>query len=177
MGDAAPYQNVLLLTLGTGIGGGIILNNQLFRGSTGTGGELGHLSIHADGKWCPCGNRGCFERYCSATALREAGGVTAREVFARADEDFFKGIITHFLRDFQVALTSLANAYDPDIILLGGAVTQGLVPYLPSLEAWIKKHAFPAVAAHMRLGIAKHGNLSGSLGAALIALLDQSTTA
>ena len=176
MGNACEKNNVVLLTLGTGIGGGLILNNQLFRGATGTAGELGHFSIHADGKWCPCGNRGCFERYCSATALREAGGVSAREVFSRGSEEFFKGIIVHFLRDFQVGLTSIANVFDPDAILLGGAVTQGLIPYLPSLEAWVKKHAFPAVSAKMQLGIAKFGNLSGSLGAALISLLDERAT-
>jgi glucokinase len=177
MGNGRNKQNVVLLTLGTGIGGGLILNGQLFRGSTGTAGELGHFSIHSDGKWCPCGNRGCFERYCSATALREAGEVSAREVFARGDEEFFKGIIVHFLRDFQVALTSLANAFDPDCILLGGAVTQGLVPYLTTLDAWVKKHAFPSVAAHMELGLAKFGNLSGSLGAALLALMDERAAA
>ena len=79
-----------------------------------------------------------------------------------------KRLIQTFLADFQVALTSVANIFDPDCILLGGAVSKGVSAYFTQIETWMKEHAFPAVASHTRLGIAKHGNLSGALGAALL---------
>jgi glucokinase len=171
MGNGQGMENLILLTLGTGVGGGLILNNSLFHGSTGTGGELGHFSIYADGEQCNCGNRGCLERYCSGTALRRnAGDVSSKEVFARPKEPKFAKVIEKFLSDFKVALVSLANTFDPDAILLGGQVSLGVTPYLPELQEWVAKHAFPAVGAHMQILPAKFGNLSGSLGAALLAL-------
>lgn len=172
IGAGQGFENIVLLTLGTGIGGGLILNNQLFRGSTGTAGELGHFSIHADGIECPCGNRGCFERYCSATSVKKkANGISPKEVFSKASENPFYGkIVSEFLDDFQIGLVSIANMFDPDCILLGGAVTEGVGVYLPKLQAWVKNHAFPIVGQHIQIKMTKHGNLSGSLGAALLAI-------
>jgi len=170
MGDVRDAKNVVLLTLGTGIGGGLILDGKLFKGSTGTAGELGHFSIYADGKPCPCGNRGCFERYCSASALREvAGQYSARDVFMQATTPKFAPIIERFLCDFSVGLTSLANIFDPDVILVGGGVAKGVAPHFPRLKEWLKHNAFPAVAAHVKLDVTKFGNQSGAIGAALIA--------
>lgn len=171
IGAAAGARNVVLLTLGTGIGGGLILDGRLFRGSTGTAGELGHLSIRSDGKPCPCGNRGCFERYCSASALRDRAGreISARDIFMQSSQSPYREMIEDFISDFQIGLTSIANVFDPDVILIGGGVAKGVANYFPRLEQWLKDHAFPAVAAHVRLAVAKHGNMSGALGAALLA--------
>ncbi len=168
MGNGQGYRNVLLLTLGTGVGGGLILNGAPFRGSTGTGGELGHFSIYADGESCNCGNRGCFERYCSGTAIRRnAGDISSKEVFSHPDDPRFAPVIRKFLADFKVALVSLGNAYDPDVILLGGQVSLGVSEYLEEIRKWVAEHAFPAVGKHMKILPAQFGNLSGSLGAAL----------
>lgn len=172
VGNGRGCRNLVLLTLGTGIGGGLILNDRLYRGSTGTGGELGHFSIHADGKECPCGNRGCFERYCSASALRETvgGKFSAREIFMQANTEYFAKIISRFMSDFQIGLTSLANIFDPDAILIGGGVAKGVAAHFDELEVWLRGHAFPAVAARVKLDVTKHGNLSGAMGAALLSL-------
>lgn len=171
MGNAQGYRNVVLLTLGTGVGGGLILNGAPFRGSTGTGGELGHFSIYADGESCNCGNRGCLERYCSGTAIRRnAGDISSKEVFSHPDDPRFAPVIQKFLVDFKIALTSLANAFDPDVILLGGQVALGVSDYLEDIQNWVSEHAFPAVGLHMKILPAQFGNLSGSLGAALNAL-------
>lgn len=172
IGAGRGFKNVVLLTLGTGIGGGLVINNQLYRGSTGTAGELGHFSIYANGIECPCGNRGCFERYCSATSVqKKAGGVSPKIVFSKANENpEYKRIVTEFLEDFKIGLVSIANVFDPDCILLGGAVTQGVGTYLEQLQSWVKQHAFPAVGQHVSIRITKHGNLSGALGAALLAM-------
>lgn len=169
LGAGKDLRNVVLLTLGTGIGGGLILDGRLFRGSTGTGGELGHFSIYADGKPCPCGNRGCFERYCSASALREAteGKYSAREIFMQQSSKFGP-LVEQFLHDFSIGLTSIANIFDPDVILIGGGVAKGVEPHFPRLQEWLKRSAFPAVANHLRLEVARFGNLSGAIGAALL---------
>lgn len=171
VGNGKSSQNMVLLTLGTGIGAGLILNGQLYRGSTGTGGELGHFSIYADGKKCPCGNSGCFERYCSASALREAadGKYSAREIFMSAGTPHFDQIIAKFMSDFKVGLTSIANVFDPDCILIGGGVAKGVAAHFDEIKEWLRGHAFPAVAQNVRLDVTRFGNLSGAIGAALLA--------
>ncbi|MBI4404950.1 MAG: ROK family protein [Deltaproteobacteria bacterium] len=169
LGAARGHANVVLLTLGTGIGGGLVLDNRIFRGSTGAAGELGHMSIHADGKSCPCGNRGCFERYCSASALVEkASGYSAKEIIQRANEEPFKEIVQCFIEELKVGLTSLANVFDPDVIVLGGAVSLGVPTYLAELQGWIKQHAFPSIGKNVRVVTSTFGHQSGALGAALL---------
>lgn len=169
-GNRSNWNNLVLLTLGTGVGGGLILNRRLFRGSTGTGGELGHFSIHAGGEPCPCGNSGCFERYCSASALiKKTDGISAKEIFARAADEPFRTLVQEFLSDFKIGLVSLANVFDPDVILIGGGMSSGVSHYLDELRDWLRTHAFPAVAAHVQLEMTKNQNLSGAIGAALLA--------
>jgi glucokinase len=170
-GKGVGRKNFLLLTLGTGIGGGVVIENRLFRGNTGTAAELGHISIFANGEACPCGNRGCFERYCSGTAIRrQAGDISSKEVFSNPTDERFIPVIENFLFNFSAALTSLANIFDPEAILLGGQVSLGVVPYLPRIRETVRKQAFPAIAAELQIEQAHFGNLSGSLGAALLAL-------
>lgn len=171
IGNGKGSQNMVLLTLGTGVGGGVIIQRQLYKGSTGTGAELGHFSIYANGKKCPCGNSGCFERYCSASALREAAGgkFSAREIFMQAGKEPFPAIIERFLADFKVGLTSLANVFDPDCIVIGGGVAKGVAVYFDEIKGWLKSHAFPSVGKNVRLEVTKFGNLSGAIGAALLA--------
>ncbi len=169
LGSGKGLQNFVLLTLGTGIGGGIVANNQLVRGNTGTGGELGHFSLYANGELCPCGNFGCFERYCSGTAIRRrAGDVSSKEVFANPEK--YSAVIAGFLADFQAGLTTIANIFDPEAILLGGQVSLGVAAHLPQLQEWVQSHAYPPIGNHVKVLPAKFGNLSGSLGAALLAL-------
>jgi glucokinase len=169
LGAAKGMRDFVLLTLGTGVGGGVVLNDQLLRGNTGTAGELGHLSIYVDGEECPCGHRGCFERYCSGTAIRRnAGDVSSKEVFAHPEQ--YQPVIDKFLSDFKIALTSIANIFDPEAILLGGQVSLGVAQYLPLLQQWLSAHAYPPIGDHVKLQCAEFGNLSGSLGAALLAL-------
>jgi glucokinase len=169
LGAGKEFSNVVLLTLGTGIGGGLIINKKLFRGATGTAGELGHFSIHTDGVDCACGNRGCFERYCSASALEaKFPGMTAKEIFEKNDPKTQKAV-DDFFYDFRIGLTSLANMFDPDAFVFTGGMSEGFVPRLPEIEAWLKEHAFPAVGPHVKLLLAKYGTITGALGAALIA--------
>ncbi len=171
LGGGKGHKNVVLLTLGTGIGGGLILDGKLFRGSTGTAGEVGHFSIHADGIPCNCGNRGCFERYCSASGLAaKVPDVAAEVIFQPQNRAKYGAIVDEFVSNLSSGLTSLANIFDPDVILLGGGVAAGLGPYWDTVRAAVKKQAFSAVADHVKILPAQFENNSGALGAALLAL-------
>lgn len=170
LGKGRGFKNVVLLTLGTGIGGGLILNGKLFRGSTGTAGELGHFSINSAGIPCPCGNRGCFERYCSASALKgKLPQYSAKEVFELINSvPVCKNAVIEFLSHLKVGLVSLANVFDPDVILLGGAVSLGLQPFIGEIRDWVKRSAFPAVGERVQIDFTLFSNNSGAIGAALL---------
>ncbi len=169
LGAAKQANNVVLLTLGTGIGGGVIINGAVYRGSTGSASELGHFSIHSRGIWCPCGNRGCFERYCSASALVEKfPHLTAKEIIERATEEPYRKIVNEFIEDLSIGITSLGNIFDPDIILLGGAVSLGVKSYLTRVHAFVRSHVFPSISAHLRLSMTEFEHQSGAIGAALL---------
>jgi glucokinase len=170
LGKGKGASHLVLLTLGTGIGGGLVLDNRLYRGATGTGGELGHFSIQTNGIQCACGNRGCFERYCSASALKmKLPNYTAKEIFELAESNNeCKQLVLEFLHHLKVGLTSLANIFDPDILLLGGAISKGLSPYLGEIRTWVKENAFPAIGAHLQIELTQFENNSGALGAALL---------
>ncbi|MFM8316682.1 MAG: ROK family protein [Deltaproteobacteria bacterium] len=170
LGKGQGTTNLILLTLGTGIGGGLILDNRLYRGSTGTGGELGHFSINTQGIACPCGNMGCFERYCSASALKsQLPEFTAKEIFDnRHSNEKCKIAVQAFLKNLKIGLTGLANIFDPDLILLGGAVSEGLKPFASEIMGWLKASAFPAVGDHVKIDFTLFGNNSGAIGAALL---------
>jgi len=145
-GAAKGARNAVMLTIGTGIGGGLIVDGRLYRGSTGAGAELGHTVIEADGPECQgnCPNRGCVESLASGTALaREAVAVAERapdSMLGRAHADGVElegrevseaalagdeaaiGVLELIGRRIGVALSSLANVFDPDVIVLGGGV-------------------------------------------------------
>jgi glucokinase len=171
-GNGKGHQNIILLTLGTGIGGGLILDGKLFKGATGTAGEIGHLSMQFDGPKCSCGHSGCFEIYCSGNAVRaKTGGLhTSKEVFTQANTAEFEPIFLDFMSRFESVLTSLANIFDPEIILLGGAVSSGVSLHIEEIKKGVKNRAFPAVAENLKILPAKFGNQSGCLGAALLSM-------
>ena len=125
-------DSFLLVTLGTGVGGGIILGGKLITGVNNAAGELGHMTIHMDGEPCGCGQRGCFEAYGSASALirhaREATGepiTEAKEVFDRAaaGEQVFIRLLDTYTTHLAVGLTNLINIFGPAYICIGGGVS------------------------------------------------------
>ena len=169
MGNARGFRNVVLLTLGTGIGGSALIAGQVYRGSTGSATELGHFSLKADGLPCPCGNTGCFERYCSASALTTSlPGFSAQEIMDRRSEEPFASVVSTFKVNLMTGITSIANIYDPDCIVLGGAVSLGLTHFLDDIGNWVRRHAFPSIGNHVTLRMTKFGHQSGACGAALL---------
>jgi len=168
--DCAVY-----LTLGTGIGGALILNGKPWRGRNNLAAEFGHIATHADGLLCACGRRGCFERYGSASALeRMSGGRTAREVAeaAKAGDPDSLHIFDRYVRELCIGMNSLIMAFDPDVIVLGGGVS-GAGEFLSDLCTRELKHMFAPThdPLYCEIRIAHHQNDAGILGAALLGKL------
>lgn len=138
-------RNMILLTLGTGVGGGLILNGALYSGAHGQAGELGHITIETDGRPCPCGKKGCLEQYASASALvRDAIGyvyktdgmlkravsgeqneIDARVIFAavREKDADAEAVLDNYCRYLAAGIESFVEVFDPDEIVLAGGIT------------------------------------------------------
>lgn len=132
-GRAKGVDNVLLITLRTGVGCGIIINKRVFGGARGMAGEIGHFTLYQDGKPCPCGKRGCFETYASTTALiqeaEEKTGETfsgGKEIFDRAaaGDEALLAVLDHWTDDIAAGLSGLIHIFNPDVVLIAGGVCE-----------------------------------------------------
>jgi glucokinase len=193
-GAGRGAQNVVLLTVGTGIGGGLILNGEVYRGSTGAGAELGHIVIEEDGPPCQgnCPNHGCVEALASGTAIAKAGkeaaerdpdsalgkalsegpiaGRTVTELALAGDEPA-REVVAQAGRHIGVALSSLANIFDPDVFVIGGGVsTVGDLLLDPAREE-LRSRALPP-QNERPVKLAELGPDAGMIGAAAMALIE-----
>jgi glucokinase len=191
-GAGRGCRSMVLVTLGTGIGGGIILDGTLYAGCNHAGGELGHFVIHRDGLPCACGRRGCFEQYASATALiretrammaRQPGSlcwalaqgdpanVNGRTAFdaARQGDPGARAVIDAWLADLADGLTSLVNLLQPELLCLGGGVAEQGDALLAPLQAVLDREDYArGCPTRTRLALARLGNDAGLVGAALL---------
>lgn len=161
-GVCRGLRHVVYLTLGTGVGGALLLDGRPYRGRDNVGAELGHMITHARGRACVCGRHGCLEQYASATALkRYAKGVPLRDVLERtqAGDPAFVRIFDRYAREVAIGLSSLAAVFAPELLVLGGGVSHA-GPML--LEAVGRYYGGPVC-------LARHGNDAGMLGAAALA--------
>lgn len=185
-GGAAGCANVILATLGTGVGGGIIVDGKIVAGAHGAGGEIGHANVkHDETDSCNCGNKGCLEQMASATgivrlakkalaasdqesALRAAGDkLSAKKVFDayKAGDALAAEIVEEFGDYLGGALATFATIVDPDVILIGGGVSRAGQPLVDVVEKYYKKYAFtPCKETPIRL--AELGNDAGIYGSA-----------
>jgi glucokinase len=193
VGAARGATECVMVTLGTGIGGGVIAGGQLIRGANGFTGEIGHMVVDPDGPPCPCGRRGCWERYASGSGLgrlaREAavgnrlqrvvalaGGdaeqVRGEDVQAAAvegDADALQ-VIDHFGRWVALGLVNLTNVLDPQLIVLGGGLAASADLYLGPIQSWFTRLLYaPDLRPHPTLEFAQLGAHAGAVGAALLA--------
>ena len=193
-GAARGAEHVVMLALGTGIGGGLILDGRLYRGSRGFGGELGHLVVDHDGEDCPgaCPGRGCLEVLASGRAIGTAGLRIAQarpaSVLGRrlaAGGEISGGLVTELAHDGDQAalevlgevgralgagLTGLVNVFNPEVVVVGGgAVAAGDLLLGPAREV-VAARALPPCAESVRIARAHFGGESGMVGAALLAL-------
>lgn len=174
-GAGKGVDNLVMLTLGTGVGGGIILNGSLFEGSLLGGVELGHTTLKSDGELCTCGRKGCLEAYASATAMRrEAKKVygESREPFdifnaAQSGDEKAQKIVDAYIQDLGAGIVNLVNIFRPEKFLLGGGIAaQGEVLMQPIREL-MKKECFAGSRSELpELLQASLGNTAGMIGAA-----------
>lgn len=194
-GSARGEQYVICLTLGTGIGGGMLLDGALHRGRYGMAGEFGHMVVVPGGHRCACGNRGCWEQYASGHALvREARGLAAAEspvisaLLGRAGRDVNAvtgPLITESARDgdpaavelftevgtwLGIGIANLAAALDPGLVVIGGGVSDaGELLLGPAREAYRRQLPGRGFRSEARIVRAELGNLAGLIGAADLA--------
>ena len=188
-GCGKAYDNTILVTLGTGVGGGIVIDGKLFEGYRSAGAELGHAVLMVGGEQCTCGRKGCFEAYASATALIrdtkrameadksskmwEIGGldeVTGKTPFDYYDADeSAKAVVDRYITMLGAGLTNLANEFRPEAIILGGGVCAQGDALLKPLQAFLDREIFAGEKGpRVQLLIATLGNNAGLLGAAAL---------
>ncbi|MDO4649193.1 MAG: ROK family glucokinase [Eubacteriales bacterium] len=187
-GAASGAKNVILLTLGTGVGGGIIVDGKVLAGSHGAGGEIGHATVNnEEEEACNCGNKGCLEQYASATGIARV----ARRTMARTDkksvlskeQNSAKAVLDAFKAGDEVAIevmeevgeylgraiASFACVIDPETIVIGGGVSKAGQPLIDVVEKYYKKYAFSA-CKDTPIVLASLGNDAGIYGAAKLVL-------
>ncbi len=176
IGAGRGVRDLVLLTLGTGVGGGIISDGKLIRGFLGMGGELGHITVIPNGNPCGCGNRGCLEKHASATAISAMarllgyGNVTAKEVYDRAvagDERAIQ-IFTCMGEALGIALATLVNAFNSQLYLLSGGVIGAWDFFAPAMIAEARRRSFTFRTTDTRVERAKLGGEAGLYGAAYL---------
>ena len=172
IGALAGTRNSMLITIGTGIGGGLIMNGELFRGGRDNGTEPGHMALRNGGRLCTCGMSGCAETYCSATRLGNDGSAfgktTAREVIdaAKAGNEEALALFKEYIDDFGSYIASIVNLLDPEKIAIGGGVSGAGSFLLDPLRADVARKCFFETCPD--IVIASAGNDAGIIGACLI---------
>ena len=175
-GAGIGSRDMWMITLGTGIGGGLVAGGTLQHGAHGHAGEIGHMVVQADGVACPCGQRGCWERYASGAGLSMlAKGISGEEVIALArsgDKDAMQAI-EHFSQWVAIGLANIANMSDPDTIVIGGGVMTNADLLLPLIQQRFSALLYaPSHRVHPVLRSAQLGEQAGAIGAALLHLHD-----
>lgn len=180
-GAGRGFSSCVVITIGTGLGSGLILDGKLWTGSGGFAAELGHITVDPEGYPCPCGNRGCLEQYVSAGALvrfaRERMPETAAESLSaeKVAELARKGDIAALAAFDQlgywlgIGLASLTNTLNIQAVIIGGGVSASFDLLLPALRRTIQQHCFPEIYAGLVIDKARLGDDAGLLGGAALA--------
>lgn len=174
LGRGKGYRNVIGLTYGTGVGGGILCDGKLLEGGFGLAGELGHFSTHAgDGRPCTCGSVGCYEQYASVTALMKDGEKynprwkDAKVLFDAAthgDTDALK-VLDVWTDEVAFGLVGLVHIFNPQLLLLGGGVSSQVELFIEPVRRKVLSSVMPAFGKELHIQDAALGNDAGMLGA------------
>ena len=172
-GRAKGLQNVVMLTLGTGVGGGIVAGGRLLEGARGIAGELGHLTLYPDSRPCGCGNHGCYEEYASATALvRRAAQIDpaisdGKMLFERATngDAAMLDVLYQWLDDVAAGIVSLVHIFNPEMILIGGGISVQEQLLIQPLRRRVLARVMPRFGESLRIERAALGNDAGMIGA------------
>ncbi len=167
-GAAAGLRDVVLLTLGTHVGGGLLVDGRIVRGRHHAAAHLGHWTLDPNGPPCHCGNRGCLTQYFSATALRRRSeGLEATEVFARArrGEVRYHCIVSEAIDALAAALAGMAHALDPERIVLVGGLTDSAVDWLEPLRRSVASRTGGWLETPPPVVLGRLGDAAGCVGA------------
>lgn len=188
LGASKGFANSIFVTLGTGVGGGIIIGGKILRGMDGTAGEIGHICVEPFGVPCGCGSRGCVEQYSSATAivrlakdlesqypnssLKQHLHLTAFDIYQAGTQEGDELAIEIFRQMgfyLGVALAGLINVLNPEAIIIGGGASAGWSLFLPHVQKTICRRAYHVPAKRAQVSIATLGEDAGIIGAARLA--------
>ena len=192
-GGGKGCRNMVFVTLGTGVGGGIVINGAIWDGFNGFAAEIGHMIISRGGRECACGKRGCLEAYCSATALiketkrimslypdslmwQKAGGkldgVSGKTAFEAAREDDFAArlVIEDYIDALAVGVSNIVNIFQPHVVCIGGGISREGDNLMKPLHDRVERMSFGLKQGRARVEAAKFRNDAGIIGAALLGL-------
>ncbi|MBD2358295.1 ROK family protein [Tolypothrix sp. FACHB-123] len=171
LGAGRRFQNFIMLTLGTGVGGAIFLNGKLFIGHQGAGGELGLISFNPEGPICNSGNRGSLEQYTSITAIRRRTGKEPWELGALAAAADREALTfwQEYGKYLGIGLTSLIYVLTPEAIVIGGGVSASFRFFVPAVKAEIEQRVMLTSRVGLQIIQAELGNAAGMAGAAKLA--------
>lgn len=195
----AGASHLVMLTLGTGVGGGVVIGGRVFRGASGLGAELGHIVIHGDGPPCfgTCPNRGCLEAHCSGQALERAatelarakpdsalgrraaedGRVSGREAVSAAqdgDPDAL-ALFDELGRNLGIGIASVVNAFEPEQVVIGGGLSRAAALFFERAREEAAARALPSLFANVSISLARAGAEAGVIGAAVLAAQEQAS--
>ena len=192
-GSGAKYKSAIMLTLGTGVGGGIIIDGKIYDGNKHQGAELGHMSIRMGGRQCGCGRKGCLEAYASATALikdtremmekhpesalteieKELGGVDARNAFIadQRGDKYGRKLVRDYVKFLSEGLLNYCNIFRPEVIILSGGVANEGENLLKRIRRYLKKNTYGMRGSEkVAVVTSQLGYDSGKIGAACLIL-------
>jgi len=189
--EGEKFKNFVMVTLGTGIGGGAVIDGKLFTGQNGNSLEIGHTTIEVNGLECHCGNRGCLEKYASATALvnytnsnlkkyknsslhkrMEKEKLTAKTIYEEAvknDELALKSI-EYISVNLAAGIVNLINIFNPEAVVLGGGLSQAYKLIIPVLKKTVSERAHKGMKENVKIIAVKNQSVIPALGAAKIAM-------
>lgn len=194
-GAGKGYKDIFCLTIGTGIGGGIVLDKKLFHGSSYAGAEFGHMTICYNGRKCRCGGRGCLEKYGSATALvsdmkkllrknknslihkliqNDYSKLSAKIIFQaqKRGDNLASAVVSQLIQYLGAGIASVVNLLNPEIIVIGGGVADAGENLISGIEKEVRQIAFSSATVNLKIVKAKLGNDAGFIGAAMLAKLE-----
>ncbi len=189
-GAGRGVRNLVYLTISTGVGGGLVLDDRLYHGENGNGGELGHISVRVGGRACHCGSSGCIETYCSGTNIaararealadapdgilstRQPSEITAEDVSAaaRGGDRLARAVWDETMELLGGGIVSIVHAFNPRLVVLGGGVTRSGDLLFEPLRRVLAERAMPWLSEPVRIVPAELGERTGTLGAVAVAL-------
>jgi glucokinase len=180
-GAGRGKSSFIVITIGTGLGSGLILNGKLWKGAGGFAAEFGHVTVDPDGELCPCGNQGCLERYVSSEALIRSmdllsqgsevcrpGGADEVAFMARSGNVVAQDAFQKMGRWLGIALASLSNTLNLEAVIIGGGVAASLDLFEPALRVELVRRCFPEIYSGLEILKVKLGDDAGLLGAAAL---------